>query len=81
MPVPDAKGEMIEYGDYIMHGMRRGDPKGWGEVIVVAAKTTDEVLGMDPETGECEELNGNPRLRGLIYKSQDPRCPRMPADA
>lgn len=72
MPILDATGKTIEWGDIILQGMRAGDPNGWDEVVIVAAMEGDEVLGMDPKTGECGELAGDARLRGLVCKSHDP---------
>ena len=67
LPIYDSRGKEIHIGDLIMQGMRRGDPRGWDEVIVVRARQSDEILGADPKTGELEELAGTPDLRGLLH--------------
>lgn len=67
LPIFDALGLEIHLGDKIMQGMRRGDAKGWDEVLVVESPTSDEILGLDVRTGEHEELASDPALRGRIW--------------
>lgn len=69
LPIYDANGDELHIGDVILMGARVGDPKGWTEHVIVEQRASDELLAKCTETGECSELNGDARLRGLV------RCP------